>query len=91
MGVSKMIDDLPFLFLLEDAVISMMGGLSLFFLTSNQKRLLDWEDIQNKFPWGLIFFGGGMTLAYVVNDSGLAIWLANLVPNKPALFWYCSS
>ena len=58
----------------------MMGGLSLFFLTSNQKRLLDWEDIQNKFPWGLIFlFGGGMTLAYVVNDSGLAIWLANLV------------
>jgi len=82
----KIIDDLPFLFLLEDAVISMMGGLSLFFLTSNQKRLLDWEDIQNKFPWGLIFlFGGGMTLAYVVNDSGLAIWLANLVPNEASL------
>ena len=82
----KIIDDLPFLFLLEDAVISMMGGLSLFFLTSNQKRLLDWEDIQNKFPSGLIFlFGGGMTLAYVVNDSGLAIWLANLVPNEASL------
>ena len=82
----KIIDDLPFLFLLEDAVISMIGGLSLFFLTSNQKRLLDWEDIQNKFPWGLIFlFGGGMTLAYVVNDSGLAIWLANLVPNEASL------
>ena len=82
----KIIDDLPFLFLLEDAVISMMGGLSLFFLTSNQKRLLDWEDIQDKFPWGLIFlFGGGMTLAYVVNDSGLAIWLANLVPSEASL------
>ena len=82
----KIIDDLPFLFLLEDAVISMMGGLSLFFLTSNQKRLLDWDDIQNKFPWGLIFlFGGGMTLAYVVNDSGLAIWLANLVPSEASL------
>ena len=82
----KIIDDLPFLFLLEDAVISMMGGLSLFFLTSNKKRLLDWEDIQDKFPWGLIFlFGGGMTLAYVVNDSGLAIWLANLVPNEASL------
>ena len=82
----KIIDDLPFLYLLEDAVISMVGGLSLFFLTSNQKRLLDWEDIQNKFPWGLIFlFGGGMTLAYVVNDSGLAIWLANLVPNEASL------
>ena len=36
----KIIDDLPFLFLLEDAVISMMGGLSLFFLTSNQKDYL---------------------------------------------------
>ena len=56
-------------------------------MTSNQKRLLDWEDIQNKFPWGLIFlFGGGMTLAYVVNDSGLAIWLANLVPNEASHF-----
>ena len=85
-GFRKIIDDLPFLFLLEDAVISMMGGLSLFFLTSNQKRLLDWEDIQDKFPWGLIFlFGGGMTLAYVVNDSGLAIWLANLVPSEASL------
>ena len=84
----KIIDDLPFLFLLEDAVISMIGGLSLFFLTSNKKRLLEWEEIQNKFPWGLIFlFGGGMSLAYVVNDSGLAIWLANLVPSEASLIF----
>ena len=82
----KLIDDLPYLFLLEDAVISMIGGLSLFFLTSNNRALINWDDVQSKFPWGLIFlFGGGMALAYVVNDSGLAIWLANLVPNEANL------
>ena len=82
----KLIDDLPYMFLLEDAVISMIGGLSLFFLTSNNRALINWDDIQSKFPWGLIFlFGGGMALAYVVNDSGLAIWLANLVPNEANL------
>ena len=82
----KLIDDLPYMFLLEDAVISMIGGLSLFFLTSNNKALINWDDVQSKFPWGLIFlFGGGMALAYVVNDSGLAIWLANLVPNEANL------
>ena len=74
------------MFLLEDAVISMIGGLSLFFLTSNNRALINWDDVQSKFPWGLIFlFGGGMALAYVVNDSGLAIWLANLVPNEANL------
>ena len=82
----KLIDDLPYMFLLEDAVISMIGGLSLFFLTSNNRALINWDDVQSKFPWGLIFlFGGGMALAYVVNDSGLAIWLANLVPNEANL------
>jgi sodium-dependent dicarboxylate transporter 2/3/5 len=41
--------------------------------------------VQNGFPWGLIFlFGGGMALAYVVNDSGLALWLASLIPSKAA-------
>ena len=68
----KLIDDLPYMFLLEDAVISMIGGLSLFFLTSNNKALINWDDVQSKFPWGLIFlFGGGMALAYVVNDLSL--------------------
>ena len=35
----KIIDDLPFLFLLEDAVISMMGGLSLFLFDVKSKTL----------------------------------------------------
>ena len=70
----QVLDDLPGLSLLDDSVIAMIGGLSLFFINRKDKkeRLLDWEDAQNGFPWGLIFlFGGGMALAYVVNDLSL--------------------
>ncbi len=79
----KLLDDLPGLGFLEDAVIAMIGGISLFFVSSKNREdyLLNWDDLQQKFPWGLIFlFGGGMALAYEVNSPGLASWLANLIP-----------
>ena len=85
----QVLDDLPGLSLLDDSVIAMIGGLSLFFINRKDKKekLLDWEDAQNGFPWGLIFlFGGGMALAYVVNDSGLALWLASLIPSQTYFF-----
>ena len=85
----QVLDDLPGLSLLDDSVIAMIGGLSLFFINrkDRKERLLDWEDAQNGFPWGLIFlFGGGMALAYVVNDSGLALWLASLIPSQTYFF-----
>ena len=85
----QVLDDLPGLSLLDDSVIAMIGGLSLFFinLKGKKEKLLNWEDAQNGFPWGLIFlFGGGMALAYVVNDSGLALWLASLIPSQTYFF-----
>ena len=85
----QVLDDLPGLSLLDDSVIAMIGGLSLFFINrkDNKEKLLEWEDAQNGFPWGLIFlFGGGMALAYVVNDSGLALWLASLIPSQTYFF-----
>ena len=85
----QVLDDLPGLSLLDDSVIAMIGGLSLFFINQKDKKekLLNWEDAQNDFPWGLIFlFGGGMALAYVVNDSGLALWLASLIPSQTYFF-----
>ena len=85
----QVLDDLPGLSLLDDSVIAMIGGLSLFFINQKGKKekLLNWEDAQNGFPWGLIFlFGGGMALAYVVNDSGLALWLASLIPSQTYFF-----
>ena len=85
----QLIDNLPGLALLDDSVIAVSGAVSLFFIKerTNKNKLLIWDDVQNGFPWGLIFlFGGGMALAYVVNDSGLALWLASLIPSE-TYFW----
>ena len=85
----QLIDNLPGLSLLDDSVIAITGAVSLFFIneSNNKDKLLIWDDVQSGFPWGLIFlFGGGMALAYVVNDSGLALWLASLIPSE-TYFW----
>tara|TARA_B100000242_G_scaffold66510_1_gene41271 strand:- start:864 stop:2303 length:1440 start_codon:yes stop_codon:yes gene_type:complete len=85
----QLIDNLPGLALLDDSVIAISGAVSLFFIKErkNKNKLLIWDDVQNGFPWGLIFlFGGGMALAFVVNDSGLALWLASLIPSE-TYFW----
>jgi sodium-dependent dicarboxylate transporter 2/3/5 len=50
----------------------------LFILPSGDKkdpRLMAWEDVV-RLPWGvLVLFGGGLSLAAAVSDTGLALWL----------------
>jgi sodium-dependent dicarboxylate transporter 2/3/5 len=62
----------------SDAGIVMTAAILLFILPSGdaaQPRLMIWEDI-SRLPWGvLILFGGGLSLAAAVSDSGLALWL----------------
>lgn len=62
----------------SDAGIVLTVALLLFVLPSGdgkQPRLMVWEDLA-RLPWGvLILFGGGLSLAAAVNDSGLALWL----------------
>lgn len=62
----------------SDAGIVLTAALLLFVLPSGDKgqsRLMVWEDIA-RLPWGvLILFGGGLSLAAAVSDSGLALWL----------------
>ena len=63
---------------LNDTIIAIVGAIILFIIPSGQQRderLLDWPTA-SKIPWGvLLLFGGGMSLAKMVNQTGLAAWL----------------
>lgn len=63
---------------ISDTSIVMIAALILFMLPSgdpDKPRLLTWDDVI-RLPWGvLILFGGGLSLASAVSDSGLALWL----------------
>ena len=67
---------------LDDTIIAMIAGLSLFLLpgragNEGKQALLRWEDTM-KLPWGIILlFGGGMALAEGFESSGLAEWIGS--------------
>lgn len=74
---------------LSDAGIAMGVGLLFFLLpvdVSKRVFLLEWNDAE-RLPWGLlILFGGGLSLAAAINDTGLAAWLgaqAGLIEHWP--------
>ena len=62
---------------LSDAGIAMGAGLVLFLLPAGteDRALLSWQDAED-LPWGvLILFGGGLSLAAAISDTGLATWI----------------
>lgn len=65
---------------LSDTSIAIAGALSLFVVPSGLEkgeRLLDWQHAE-RLPWGvLLLFGGGLTLASAIADSGLAAWIGD--------------
>ena len=66
---------------IDDTLIAVLFGLALFVIPSKRQgqTLLNWEDTIN-LPWGIILlFGGGMALAKAFVESGLAIWLGQLM------------
>ncbi|MEM7084149.1 MAG: DASS family sodium-coupled anion symporter [Pseudomonadota bacterium] len=68
----------PFLNGLSDAGIVMTAAVLLFVIPSGDKtqgQLMTWDNA-TRLPWGvLILFGGGLSLARGVSQSGLALWL----------------
>lgn len=63
---------------LTDAGVAMTSALLLFILPANLRRgtaLLDWEHAR-RLPWGvLLLFGGGLSLAAAIQETGLAAWI----------------
>ena len=63
---------------ISDTTIALVGAVLLFLVPSgdkNQSTLLKWADLK-ELPWGvLILFGGGLSLAAAISNSGLAHWL----------------
>jgi sodium-dependent dicarboxylate transporter 2/3/5 len=71
-----------------DTGIAMAGALLLFLLPVDFRRgifVLDWETAE-KLPWGvLLLFGGGLTLAAAVANTGLADWIGTALAGVGAL------
>lgn len=73
------IQQLGFFSRLDDTIIAMVAGITMFVLPSRKAGtpLLTWEDTQ-KLPWGIVLlFGGGMALASGFKSSGLALWIGS--------------
>ena len=69
---------------ISDTGIAMFVGLLLFIVPVDRKkdiRILAWDDT-NKLPWGvLVLFGGGLSLAALIQSSGLAAFIGDQLGN----------
>lgn len=72
---------IPGLSTINDQVIAVVGAL-LFFMTPSGSRaeprtqLLDWRTAE-RIPWGVVLlFGGGLSLAAGITETGVAQWMA---------------
>jgi len=73
---------------LSDPVIAMFFALLLFLIPSGSKKttaLLVWEDTKN-IPWGiLILFGGGLSLANAMKETGIIALLGEYISQRQSL------
>jgi sodium-dependent dicarboxylate transporter 2/3/5 len=78
----------PWLPGLTDTGIAMLAALALFVVPADRHEgtfLLDWKTARG-LPWGvLLLFGGGLSLAAAVRDTGLADWIGGGLTGASAL------
>jgi sodium-dependent dicarboxylate transporter 2/3/5 len=76
----------------DDSVVAMAGAIALFVIPVEPTRhvfALDWKTAV-KLPWGvLLLFGGGLSLAAALTETGLARWIGQQVGVLAGLpaFW----
>jgi solute carrier family 13 (sodium-dependent dicarboxylate transporter), member 2/3/5 len=72
----------------EDSTIAMAAAILLFLLPVDWRRgvfVLDWRTA-SRIPWGvLLLFGGGLSLARAMSQSGLAAWIGGGVTGLSVL------
>lgn len=66
---------------ITDHVIAICGAVLFFLVPSGHAQrkgaLLDWDDAQ-QIPWGvLLLFGGGLSLAASISNTGLSVWIGD--------------
>lgn len=75
-----LLNQVPGLEALDDSGIAMAGAVALFLLPSGSAEdplLLRWEQVEG-LPWAiLLLFGGGLSLANAVSETGLAAWIGD--------------
>jgi sodium-dependent dicarboxylate transporter 2/3/5 len=55
------------------AIIAILGSIALFF-----SGTIEWKDVEQRVPWGIIFlYGGAITLGVGLINTGAAGWLAD--------------
>lgn len=73
---------------LSDAGIAIGGALLMFLLPVDMRQgqfLLTWREAE-RLPWGvLLLFGGGLSLASAISETGLAAWIGNGLAGLGAL------
>ena len=65
---------------LTDTAVALFGALCTFLVPAEGAKgqfLMDWKSAE-KLPWGiLLLFGGGLSLAWAISNSGLSFWLGS--------------
>ena len=65
---------------ISDTGVAIAAAISFFLIPTGREEggtILRWEDA-NRLPWGiLLLFGGGMSLATMINQTGLATWVGS--------------
>lgn len=73
---------------LDDSGIAIAGMLAMFLIPSGKAEdpmMLRWSDVE-KLPWSiLLLFGGGLSLAAAVSNTGLAAWIGTSLTAISAL------